>query len=271
MTDNLRSIAHWATALAPSPLLRYQQRGRYAVVDGVTLVSFDLPGPSFNTATVLGPAPPPEKVLALASDFFGGTEGAWGVTVDADTGHPVEAELRARGWPVVEDDPALVLPVIPPAPAAPPGLAIRGVVDEATLVDYATAAEAGFAPPADPTAPRSATSGPYAGINITRALIPSVACTLDPDIALFVGYAGDRPVATSALYRIDRIAEIAGVATIPAYRRRGYGEAMTWAALAEGAARGCASAALRASEMGYPVYIRMGFVPVCRFRTYAPP
>jgi hypothetical protein len=28
---------------------------------------------------------------------------------------------------------------------------------------------------------------------------------------------------------------------------------------------------LTASEMGYPVYLRMGFVPVCRYRTYLPP
>jgi len=28
---------------------------------------------------------------------------------------------------------------------------------------------------------------------------------------------------------------------------------------------------LTATEMGYPVYLRMGFVPVCRYRTYVPP
>jgi len=51
-------------------------------------------------------------------------------------------------------------------------------------------------------------------------------------------------------------------------RRRGYGAAMTWAAIAEGVKRGCTAAALRATEMGESVYAAMGFVDVCTFRTY---
>ena len=45
---------------------------------------------------------------------------------------------------------------------------------------------------------------------------------------------------------------------------------MTWAVLAEGARRGCVSAMLTATPMGYPVYVRMGFQPVVVFRTYMP-
>ena len=46
---------------------------------------------------------------------------------------------------------------------------------------------------------------------------------------------------------------------------------MTWAAVAAGLERGCDVIILSASEMGYSVYLRMGFVPVCRYRTYIRP
>jgi hypothetical protein len=35
--------------------------------------------------------------------------------------------------------------------------------------------------------------------------------------------------------------------------------------------RGCTAAVLKATAMGYPLYLRMGFVEVCRMRVYAPP
>jgi hypothetical protein len=33
---------------------------------------------------------------------------------------------------------------------------------------------------------------------------------------------------------------------------------------------GCGAFVLGASEMGYPVYVKMGFAPVCTMRTYEP-
>ena len=33
---------------------------------------------------------------------------------------------------------------------------------------------------------------------------------------------------------------------------------------------GCRAFLLTATEMGYPVYVKMGFVPVCTLRTYEP-
>ena len=41
---------------------------------------------------------------------------------------------------------------------------------------------------------------------------------------------------------------------------KGYGAAVTWAVVAEGARRGYTHAVLQTSESGYPVYRRVGFV-----------
>jgi predicted GNAT family acetyltransferase len=62
------------------------------------------------------------------------------------------------------------------------------------------------------------------------------------------------------LVRSDETAGVYNVVTVPAHRGKGYGAAVTWAVVAEGARRGCTHAVLQASETGYPVYRRMGFV-----------
>jgi ribosomal protein S18 acetylase RimI-like enzyme len=76
------------------------------------------------------------------------------------------------------------------------------------------------------------------------AMGPSLACALDPDVALLTGYADGRPVSTALVYRVDEIAGVTAVATAPAYRRRGFARALTWAVIRAGAARGCTCATL---------------------------
>src|SRR5205085_2189550 len=63
----------------------------------------------------------------------------------------------------------------------------------------------------------------------TDSLLPSLACALDPEIALLVGYLDGNPVSTAELFVVGTIAGITGVATVPAYRRRGLAAALTWA------------------------------------------
>ena len=62
------------------------------------------------------------------------------------------------------------------------------------------------------------------------------------------------------LVRSDETAGVYNVVTLPAHRGKGYGASVTWAVVAEGARRGCTHAVLQASESGYPVYRRMGFI-----------
>lgn len=60
-------------------------------------------------------------------------------------------------------------------------------------------------------------------------------------------------------------AGINNVATHPDLRANGYGAALTWAAVAEGARRGCTHSILQASESGYPVYRKMGYTDLGRY------
>jgi GNAT superfamily N-acetyltransferase len=259
---DLRMIAHRGLYLRPSPLLRHQPKARFAVREGVALTDYGLSAPGFKKAAALGPAPPLARVRETAAEFFGGSD--YGVTVEADAGHPVEAELHAAGWTVAEDEPALVLPTLPELPAPPPGLTIRRVTGAASRRDALDVMAAGFgAPTADLGEPLSAEAMESFG--------PSLACALDPDVAVLVGHAGGRPVSAAVLHRVEEIACITGVATVPDCRRRGFARALTWAAVGAGGERGCTCAALNALGASYPLYLGMGFRHVCNHRTYAPP
>lgn len=75
----------------------------------------------------------------------------------------------------------------------------------------------------------------------------------------YTGRVSGKAVATSVSYVTNGVGGIYGVSTIPRARGRGYGEAMTWAAIRNGVSRSCEIISLQASPMGFPVYYRMGF------------
>lgn len=78
-------------------------------------------------------------------------------------------------------------------------------------------------------------------------------------LRLFVGYVGERPVATSELTVSDEAVGIYGVATLMAYRRRGYGSALTAWPLLQAKAEGHRTAVLQSSEDGVRIYEALGF------------
>lgn len=241
-TGGRRAIIR-AALMTPSPLARYQPaETRRATVGDVVFAD----GPRGRHAVVLGPVAP-ERLFGLARAFFGDAAG-FSCELELDTAGAVDEALRARGWRLDEEEPALVLVPTPRIfPPWPPGLTIRRVVDEEGLVRF------------------------HALSPLGARWVPTLSAATDPAVALFVGYADGEPVATSRLVCFGPTADLTSVGTAPAYRRRGYGTAVTWAAVAEGVRRGCTAAMLSATPMGYRVYARMGFVPACTFRTYVPP
>lgn len=252
-SPDLRAIAHRSMALAPNATMRHQPGGRHMMRDGVAFTRQDYPGPGFNFAAVLAPSPPLERIVAVAERYFDGCVGGYGILVEADAGHPVETELRAAGWQIAEDEPALVLPAIPDPPPLPAGLEVRRVTQPDDLrLHFEMLAQAFETPP-----------------EMMDKLWPPTSLLQDPDIAHFAGFYEGKRVCGAMFARIDDIATIHGVATLHAYRRRGFGRALTWAAIAERAKRGCKTAALRAMGISYDMYQTMGFVPVCKHRTYA--
>ncbi|HVA38223.1 MAG TPA: GNAT family N-acetyltransferase [Candidatus Dormibacteraeota bacterium] len=105
---------------------------------------------------------------------------------------------------------------------------------------------------------------------ILEALVRfNLALGLDPDLPLrrYVGLVDGRPVASCILFLHGAAAGIYSLSTRPEFRRRGFGAAMTLAALRHARTAGARCAVLEASEMGYALYRTLGFREYARYHT----
>jgi ribosomal protein S18 acetylase RimI-like enzyme len=89
-----------------------------------------------------------------------------------------------------------------------------------------------------------------------------------PECTIYVGYADGLRVTSGLGWRSGRVIGVYAISTVPAARRRGYGEAMTARVIADGIATGCDVAVLQASETGRPIYERLGFRVDVRYKAY---
>jgi ribosomal protein S18 acetylase RimI-like enzyme len=89
-----------------------------------------------------------------------------------------------------------------------------------------------------------------------------------PAINVLVGLLGDDWVTTGLSMTTGTFVGIYNVAVVPEHRRKGFGSAATLRALAAGAAAGGTSAYLQASDEGYGVYERLGFVESERWKLF---
>jgi ribosomal protein S18 acetylase RimI-like enzyme len=132
-----------------------------------------------------------------------------------------------------------------------PGFELRRVTDESGVEDHRAVVADGFG------VVRAVADG-TSGFELLR----TPACTI------YVGYADGLPVTSGMGWRSGRAIGVYAIATVPAARRRGYGEAMTARVIADGVAAGCDVAVLQASEAGRPIYERLGFRVDVRYNAY---
>ena len=95
--------------------------------------------------------------------------------------------------------------------------------------------------------------------------IHAATCLEDPLLHAYIGWVEGRAASVSMAYVSDEVVGVYGVATVPEFRRRGYGEAMIWAAIAS---KPNLPAVLEPTEMAAGLYRRMGFVEVGRLRKW---
>lgn len=85
---------------------------------------------------------------------------------------------------------------------------------------------------------------------------------------LFLALYKEKPVASSLLYLSNKAAGIYHVATIPEYRNKGIGKQITFETLLYARDRGYDIATLQASQLGEPIYKKIGFEEYCRLGRY---
>jgi ketosteroid isomerase-like protein len=171
---------------------------------------------------------------------------------------PLEAALAAAGFRTEIVMPAMALLGDPGTVPAAEGLEIRAVVNDALRRDFARVTIETFGQLGTPP-------------EIVEEAFESLVALRAPHIQGFVGYAKNEPVTAAAVYVSHGVAGIGWVGTVAEARRRHYAEAVTWAAVREGFRRGAAFATLQASQMGRPVYERMGFVTPSEYRVWTGP
>lgn len=160
------------------------------------------------------------------------------------------AGLRMRLHPGVMTGMALDgIPLDVGASDAP--LDIRVVDDDTRLGDHVAAAACGFDIP----------------IEVVRSFVGRE-LWLREGCTVYVGMVDGVPVTSGFAVRTGRTVGPYTIATIPSARGRGFGDAMTRRILADGVAAGCDVATLQASEMGRPIYERIGFRTVIEYDIY---
>lgn len=176
-----------------------------------------------------------------------GVPGTWHVDRDMrpdDLGQ----RLVAHGFAHVGDDQGMAFDLsrrVPEQPA-PPGLTIEAVADVSGLAEWARTLAAGFEFAAEwgTWFFERCTALGFAGRAPWRH---------------WTGRLDGRSVATATLLLGEHSSSLHNISSVPSARRGGIGAALTAAALAEARARGQRLAVLHASDLGVPLYRRMGF------------
>lgn len=84
----------------------------------------------------------------------------------------------------------------------------------------------------------------------------------------YIGYLDGQPVASTALVPAAGVAGIYAVATIPEARRKGIGHFLTVMPLLKARELGYRVGILQSSSAGYPIYQRIGFQELFKYRLY---
>jgi GNAT superfamily N-acetyltransferase len=264
MPTDLRPIAHAALSLSESPFLKHYRHGKFRFWSGVAMTGSELPGPGFNFAACLGPTPPFDEILPVAREFFAHADQGWGVLVEGDAGHPIESELKDRGWAVAEDEPAFVVSSLP-SPLEGEGPEVRGRTANDLVIRPVTTESERL------TFQRIATTAFETTAEFAELIMPNVGFVTDPAMYWVIGESAGEPVSVGGFYVTGPTAVVCCLATLPDHRGKGYGATLTRHLFAEAVARGCRHAALRSGPKSVPLYERLGFRYVCQHRTYAAP
>ena len=202
------------------------------------------------------------EAQARAADAIGhfrraGRPFSWWVG-PADTPDDLDRVLVGLGLTAAEGELAMAMDLagLPPAEALP-GLQIARVRTRAELSTFATLSAGNWTPP-DRDVVRFYELG-------AGALL-SDGCPL----ALYLGWQDGEPVATAEATVAGGVAGLYNIATLPAFRRRGIGRAMTLRPLADARAAGCATAVLQAAPDGVSIYERAGFRAFGTITEYKP-
>jgi GNAT superfamily N-acetyltransferase len=222
---------------------------------GIALIATGLPLRMFNQVLVDGDRVEAGAIAAAVS-MLRGRGDRFVVNLRSGTDDWLLPEMAQLGLVPMSDDPWMPGMAMHPLPRdgslpPPPGHEIRIVDDASGVTDHVRTAAAGFEMPEE----------------WVRSIVGE-ALAARPDADVYVGYTDGVPVTTGLGFRTGRTIGVYNVATLESARRRGYGAAMTMRIVDDGLGEGCDVAILQASDMGRPIYERLGFRSVVDYVGY---
>jgi ribosomal protein S18 acetylase RimI-like enzyme len=227
--------------------------GRVCEQDGLLVAASGVPLRSFNNVFVRRPLQNPVSILSDVFAYLDSRKLPFRLRLREGRDQAAEAAAARHGLHCIGTIPELVLDPIT-SKSGPPPLEIRRATEVGALDEHGSVVADGFDLPA----------------SLLRQVFSS-RLIAEAGWQGYVGYVDGQPVAASQLSMTGDVAGIYYVATLKEFRGRGFGEAMTWRAIQDGAKAGCDVAILQASDMGRPIYERMGFRLVAGYKTFVRP
>jgi hypothetical protein len=193
------------------------------------------------------------EVVRRARAFFAPRKRGFTIVLRAHTDTSIADEIRAAGLSGWGNSPAMVLARRLPDVAPPAGVRVHRVESEADVADFANVMRLSYATYGLPD-------------DAASVMLAHRGLLIAPHIAAFLARREDGTAVAGAMTIVTHgVAGVYWVGTVPEARGRGLAEICTRVAGNAGFDLGARIASLQASEMGEPVYLRMGYVEVTRY------
>ncbi|WP_165555778.1 GNAT family N-acetyltransferase [Kribbella pittospori] len=211
----------------------------------------DFAGAFHNTALRVSPDTAPGQVLDEARAFGAAHDRDIVLWVATHRDQDLAKEARASGFELRSTAPGMALRTPPPAPAVPADVELIRVTDCADSEAFAAVHRDVFANAGRPAEAVDHFASPDA--------------LLAPNVTAVLARVNGTPASCAMLIRTGPTAGIYWVATTPTTRNRGLGTLVTTAVARLAFDHGAETVILQATELGAPVYHRIGFT---NFTTY---
>jgi len=226
--------------------------------DGLLLVAANHPCPVLVNSALRTGSMDATEVLQRARAFFGKLNRGWETWIREGADADLQQAAETMGLCAAPELIGMVLDSRPDFGDVPGGVEFCWVGDTPGVRDFVSVATDGFREEA-PGLP-----------DLIRAIFSERASLVASDTAAFVVRYRGEPAATALAMVKEDVAWIGWVATRHHLRGLGLGRLATAAATSAGFTLGAKLASLEATTMGLPVYLRLGFREIVRYRNYWP-
>lgn len=246
-----RCNQNWVSAMIS--LAQNSSEGRIEEFpDHTTIVRTGFPDQELNIVFMLKPSKFAEEIVRSVRESFVDTKTDYEVVVSPEASETSKPIVRELDLTLLRKEPGMLMDSLPTSHRRQSkGFEIHRVENLDELLTFFKSMNAGFGSTSD-------SLHSYIETNRQRWIKAGKLNTRGS--SYYIGYHHGKPVATSVRYASDHIAGIFAVSTVEEFRRRGFGEAMVWRAVIDGKLEeDCNMSFLQASDMGRPLYERMGY------------